>query len=222
MADQPFVPLHLRPDEVIEDALRLLSGEIDWPVAAASVGGPDIAAAVAARLVDEGRGTAESAPAVAPARRRWTWSPARRALVVAIIVLLAFAALVGAGGLGLPGLRILFGGPSPSPSAPTASPSAARRRPAVRRRRSRASRRRRSPARSGPPRPARPEPGSVSGRRSPSPTSTRGQASMSSGRWAPPSACRTPAGWTRPSTTRWPSCGPPPTGCRRRRNLGLD
>ena len=31
---------------------------------------------------------------------------------------------------------------------------------------------------------------------------------MSSGRWAPPSACRTPAGWTRPSTTRWPSCGP--------------
>ena len=126
MADQPFVPLHRRPDEAIEDALRLLSAEIAWPVAATSTGGPDIAAAVAARLVEEGRGTAESAPALAPARRRWTWSPARRALVVAIIVLLTFAALVGAGGLGLPGLRILFGGPSPSPTAPTASPSSGR------------------------------------------------------------------------------------------------
>ena len=64
MADQPFVPLHRRPDEAIEDALRLLSAEIAWPVAATSAGGPDIAAAVAARLVEEGRGTAESAPAL--------------------------------------------------------------------------------------------------------------------------------------------------------------
>jgi hypothetical protein len=44
---------------------------------------------------------------------------------VAIIALIAFAAIVGAGGFGLPGLRILFGGPSPSPSptAPSATPS---------------------------------------------------------------------------------------------------
>jgi hypothetical protein len=123
MADQPFVPLHRRPDEVIEAALRLLSAEIEWPVAATSIGGPDIAAAVAARLVEAGRGSAESAPRVGRAWRRWTWSPARRALVVAIIALIAFAAIVGAGGFGLPGLRILFGGPSPSPTLPSATPN---------------------------------------------------------------------------------------------------
>jgi hypothetical protein len=122
MADQPFVPLHRRSDEAIVDAIRLLSGEIDWPVAVTSIGGPDIAAAVAARL-EAGRGTAESAPHVGPTWRRWTWSPARRAVVVAIIALIAFAAIVGAGGFGLPGLRILFGGPSPSPTLPSATPT---------------------------------------------------------------------------------------------------
>ena len=180
MADQPFVPLHRRPDEAIEDALRLLSGEIDWPVAATSVGGPDIAAAVAARLVEEGRGTAEVGPALLlprgddgpgrPPVARSSWRSSCS---------LAFAALVGAGGIGAAG--------SADPvrraiAVAVADRANAHRRPAVRRRRSRASRRRRSPPGPDRRRPARPEPGSVSGRRSPLPTSTRGRASMSSGR----------------------------------------
>jgi hypothetical protein len=98
--------------------------EIDWPAAQASEGGPDIASMVAARLAEARPESAEAARSARPAWRRWTWSPARRALVVAIIALLAFAAIVGAGGFGLPGLRILFGGPSASPGVPSGSPSA--------------------------------------------------------------------------------------------------
>lgn len=123
MADQPFVPLHRRPDVAIEDALRLLAGEIDWPATPTSVGEPDIAAAVATRLGEARRGTADTPRTVGPTWRRWTWSPARRALMVAIIALIAFAAIAGAGGFGLPGLRILFGGPTPSPAVPSATPS---------------------------------------------------------------------------------------------------
>ena len=122
MADQPFIPLHRRPDEAIEDALRLLADEIAWPVAQAS-GGADIASMVAARLAEAALESTEATRSDRPAWRRWTWSPARRALVLALIALIAFAAIVGAGGFGRPGLRILFGEPSPSPAAPSATPS---------------------------------------------------------------------------------------------------
>jgi len=60
--------------------------------------------------------------------------PARRALVLALIALLVVAGIAGALGLGLPGIRILFGpsaspslsvqSPSPSGSGPVGSPSA--------------------------------------------------------------------------------------------------
>jgi hypothetical protein len=124
MADQPFVPLHRRSDDAIEGALRLMADEIAWPVAQVSEGGPDIASVVAARLAEGGRAPAGAPRSDRVAWRRWTWSPARRALVVAIIALLAFAAIVGAGAFGPPGLRILFGGPSASPGVPSGSPSA--------------------------------------------------------------------------------------------------
>jgi hypothetical protein len=61
-----------------------------------------------------------------PQRRTSIWRPARRALVLAIAVLIALAALAGAAGLGLPGLRIFLGGgpASPPPSLePSRSPS---------------------------------------------------------------------------------------------------
>jgi hypothetical protein len=51
--------------------------------------------------------------------------PVRRALLVAVALLLVLAAVAGAVGLGLPGLRIIFGvppGASPPPSASQASP----------------------------------------------------------------------------------------------------
>jgi hypothetical protein len=47
--------------------------------------------------------------------------PARRGLALALLALLAVAAIAGAVGLGLPGLRIIFGGAGATPGA-TASP----------------------------------------------------------------------------------------------------
>jgi hypothetical protein len=117
MADQP---LHLRSDGDLEDALRAFGGEIAWPTASPVADGPDLAAAVRARVE-------ASARTVEPARSRWSWWPARRALVAAILVLLVLAALAGAAGLGLPGLRLILGPApvSPPPSlVPSASPAA--------------------------------------------------------------------------------------------------
>ena len=112
------LPLSQRPDGDLETALRSLAAAIDWPSAGGVPDGPDLAAAVRARI--------EAAPAAGRsalpgdwARRgsRWTWRPARRALVFALLALLALAAIAGAIGFGLPGLRIIFGGPAASPSA---------------------------------------------------------------------------------------------------------
>jgi hypothetical protein len=121
MADQPMPRLHLASDERLETALRSMADDIAWPAAAPTDGAPDIAALVAARL----DGTRRAAPGTTEWGPRWTWRPATRALVIALVVLLALAALVGAAGLGLPGLRIIFGGPEPSPTAP-AVPSASK------------------------------------------------------------------------------------------------
>ena len=104
------------PDGDLEDTIRGLAGIIDWPVAAPGPDRPDVAALVRARL--------ESGPQQAS---RWTWRPARRALVFALIALLALAAIAGAVGFGLPGLRLIFGGApvSPPPSLePSRSPAA--------------------------------------------------------------------------------------------------
>jgi len=115
MADQP---LHLRPDAALEDALRGLAGAIDWPTAGPSpAGGPDLAAIVRTRIEAGG-----SAAVTGPAPSRWSWRPARRALVVAVIVLLAVAALAGAASLGLPGLRLILG-PAPISPPPSLEPS---------------------------------------------------------------------------------------------------
>jgi hypothetical protein len=112
MADQP---LHLRSDDALEAALRAFGENVAWPGAAVN-GGPDVAALVRARI--------ESTPrTVVPARSRWSWWPARRALVAAILVLLVLAAIAGAAGLGLPGLRLILG-PAPVSAPPTPAPSA--------------------------------------------------------------------------------------------------
>ena len=116
MADQP---LALRSDGDLEAALRAFGESVAWPEAT-STGGGDVAAAVRARI--------ESSPrTVAPARPRWSWWPARRALVAAVLILLVLAAIVGAATLGLPGLRLILGPApvSPPPSlAPRTSPTA--------------------------------------------------------------------------------------------------
>jgi hypothetical protein len=113
MADRS---LHLRSDADLEAALRGLAEAIDWPAAGPS-DGADIAAVVRRRI--------EASPRpIPPSRWRWTWRPARRALVVAVIVVLALAALVGAASLGLPGLRLILGPPPVSPP-PSLEPSRA-------------------------------------------------------------------------------------------------
>lgn len=112
MADQP---LHLRSDGDLETALRAFGESVAWP-SAATGDGPDIAAQVRTRI--------ESSPrTVVPARPRWTWWPARRALVAAVLILLVLAALAGAAGLGLPGLRLILG-PAPVSPPPSLTPSA--------------------------------------------------------------------------------------------------
>ncbi len=114
------------PEGDLEAALRRLAPAIDWPSTGPTPDRPDqpdLAAAVRARI-EAGPGTGQTVPPTtegAP-RWRWTWRPARRALVLALVALLALAAIAGAIGFGLPGLRLIFGGASVSPP-PSLEPS---------------------------------------------------------------------------------------------------
>lgn len=118
-----------RPDAELIDALRRIEPEIAWPAVTPSGTGRDLAAAVRERI--------ESLPSsrvrpVVPSTRvwlpsgGWPWRPARRALLIAVAVLIALAAFAGAAGIDLPGLRVFFGGGSVSPPPslePSRSPS---------------------------------------------------------------------------------------------------
>jgi hypothetical protein len=117
-------PVRLPSDADLESALRRLGDSIAWPAAErTTAAGPDLAAIVRTRL--------ETAPPTGrPARTRasWLWRPAPRAVLAAVIVLLALAALAGASVLGLPGLRLILGPApvtvSPAPSlGPSRSPA---------------------------------------------------------------------------------------------------
>ncbi|HEV8489379.1 MAG TPA: hypothetical protein VGQ58_06285 [Candidatus Limnocylindrales bacterium] len=97
----------------LESTLSELGGALAWPRPAAN-----FAVLVRSRI--------EAAPpAQEPAWRRWRrWAaapsggrPVRRSLLIAVTLLLIAATVAAAIGLGLPGIRILFG-PPPSPSAP--------------------------------------------------------------------------------------------------------
>jgi len=122
MTDRPFARID---DSALEGSLRSLASAIDWPAAApttsgGATAGPDIATRVRVRLSSGQR---------ARSTRPW-WSlagrPFRRSLVLAIAALLALAIVAGAVGLGLPGLRFIFGGgPTPPPPTPTVRPGAA-------------------------------------------------------------------------------------------------
>ena len=118
--------LHALPESDLEQALRGLAPTIAWPTAGLP-DQPDLAAAVRVRV--------ESL--AVPASARWPWQrsgrsgawstrPARRGLVLALVALLALAAIAGAVGLGLPGLRLIFGEAPPTavPSLAPASPGA--------------------------------------------------------------------------------------------------
>jgi hypothetical protein len=101
----------------LENELRALGMSIAYPVPSA-----DFAAGIQARLEREPRPSVPwwrrlfdlAGGGELPASRR----PLRRALVLAIILLLAIVAIAAALGLGVPGIRIFFGPTAtPSPSA---------------------------------------------------------------------------------------------------------
>jgi hypothetical protein len=96
-------------DHALEAALRDLGSALEFP--SAGPPGADVALRVRQRI--------EAAP---PRRSPLDWlrdRPLRRSVLVAIAALLILAAVAGAVGLGVPGIRIIFGGPTPSPSLAT-------------------------------------------------------------------------------------------------------
>lgn len=115
--------LHRLPDGDLEAALRGLAPAVAWPTAVLT-GQPDLAATVRARIEAmpfpprDSRTTATGQPGA----WRWSWRPARRALLLALVALMLLAAIAGALVLGLPGLRITLGDASLSPP-PGLSPS---------------------------------------------------------------------------------------------------
>jgi hypothetical protein len=120
MADRP---LDLLSDADLEAALRGLTDGIAWPESRPVSGdGPDLAATVRARIDAAQPGGAAAPRTIGTPRARLNWRPARRALVAAVIILLALAVLAGAAGLGLPGLRLILG-PAPVSPPPSLEPS---------------------------------------------------------------------------------------------------
>jgi hypothetical protein len=111
-------------DQALESALRDLAPAVAYPSAVSS--GSDVATRVRQQIV-----------AAPPARRRsglldWIGGrPLRRSLVVAVAALLILAAIAGAVGLGVPGIRIFFGGSTPSPTSPTPTPTSGSATPAA-------------------------------------------------------------------------------------------
>ena len=106
-------------DDELAGELRALSGWLDAPSVATSSTAIDPARRARLRI--------EAAVAAAGARRSW-WPfgptpgrPLRRSLVLALIALVIAAAVATAIGLGVPGIRLIFVGPTASPSG--ASPT---------------------------------------------------------------------------------------------------
>jgi hypothetical protein len=105
-------PLAAIDDAALETALRDLAPVLAYP---ADV---DVAALVRQRIV-AARPASQPGGILGWIGRR----PVRRSLLVAVAALLILAAVAGAVGLGVPGIRVFFGGPTPPPATP-AAPSA--------------------------------------------------------------------------------------------------
>lgn len=120
MSERPMADRSTLDDTALEASLRGLANAIDWP-AAAPIGAPDVATLVRVRLAD--RPSRERRPA------RWAppWGrPLPRALVLAMVAILAIAAVAAAIGLGLPGIRLILGeGPATPPPSLASSPPGA-------------------------------------------------------------------------------------------------
>ncbi len=116
MADEP-VAGRWSSDGGLQAALTDLGGRLRYP----SEPGPELAGAVS-RAIEAGRPSAADAPVAERLRRRIERtlrerSPARRALVLAVAVVLVLAGLAAATTLGVRGVRIVFG-PGPAATGP--------------------------------------------------------------------------------------------------------
>jgi hypothetical protein len=116
------------PDDELAGALQQLATSIAFPNAGRiEPGAPDLATRTRRRIeLNPPRSSiwqrlgVDGGFSAGGGRTR----PMRRSLVLALIALLALAAVAGAVGLGLPGLRIIFGqGPSPTPSPAATFPA---------------------------------------------------------------------------------------------------
>jgi hypothetical protein len=110
-------------DEALAGELRSLGAWIDFGPAVAAVGTSADPAHLARLRIEAARDGAGS-------RRWWPFGgslrPVRRSLVLAIIAVALLAAIVGAIGFGVPGIRIFFTGATPPPSGtPSAAPTTA-------------------------------------------------------------------------------------------------
>ena len=118
-------------DDALGAELRELGPWLESPRSRIAPDSPDPARRARLRI--------EAAPRRTP-RAWWPWAgrrgPAvRRSFVLAVIALVVLAAIVGAIGFGVPGIRIIFTGATPAPSPalspiPSASPTAAASTPA--------------------------------------------------------------------------------------------
>ena len=102
-------------DDELATALGSLASAVAWPQPQLATGGPDLANRVRARIVAEPPHTARSG---------WfSFAPARRALVLAIVALVVLAAVAGAVAFGVPGIRLIFGDPGGTPPPAVATPA---------------------------------------------------------------------------------------------------
>ena len=135
---EPRQALGALPDDELAKALRELATSVAFPSPGATTpGAVDLAASVRRRIEQRpprgsiwqrlrwaaGPGGAQTGAAIG-AQSRLGGRPIRRGVVLALAALLILAAVAGAVGLGLPGLRIIFGQPpSPQPTAGGSQPS---------------------------------------------------------------------------------------------------
>jgi hypothetical protein len=106
--------LRAMSDDELGAALGALAPAVAWPAPRLVPGGPDLATRVRARIVAE--------PPRAQRRGWFSFGPARRALILAIVALVVLAAVAGAVAFGVPGIRLIFGDPGGTPPPAVATP----------------------------------------------------------------------------------------------------
>jgi hypothetical protein len=110
--------LRAMSDNDLGAALGALAPAVAWPAARLAPDGPDLATRIRARIAAE--------PPRVAGGRWFSFGPARRALVLAIVALVVLAAVAAAVAFGVPGIRLIFGDPggTPPPAVATPAPSA--------------------------------------------------------------------------------------------------